>query len=83
MVGNAHFAPPDSKAQLIVKTSRLLLLTALLAGSISLLTAGPGPQFWVRPAAPKSAPTAVVTSANHPTAVANATCANCACCKKA
>jgi len=65
-----------------MKTSRLLL-AGLLAGSVSFLTAGPGPQFWSRPAAPKPAPVAVAAAVGGQTAPMAAVCATCACCKKA
>ena len=67
-----------------MKTS--LLLATLLAGSASLLTAGPGPQFWNRPAAPKPATPAVAaaTPAQHDmTTMACAAMPACAYCKKA
>ena len=71
-----------------MKTSRLLLLAGLLAGTASLLTAGPGPQFWSRPVAPQPAPAtitpaAVAATTDIPTAPMAAVCSTCACCKKA
>lgn len=66
-----------------MKTSRLLLLAGLILGTASLLTAGPGPQFWVRPAAPKPAAAKVAPARTTPAnpAVA-AVCANCPCARK-
>lgn len=69
-----------------MKTSRLLLAAGLLAGTVSLLTAGPGPQYWNRPAAPKTPAPAVVApapTATSPAASATAMCGSCECCKKA
>jgi len=66
-----------------MKTSRILLLAGLLAGTASLLSAGPGPQFWNRSAAPQPAPAAVSATTINQTAPMAAVCSNCACCKKA
>lgn len=65
-----------------MKTSRILLVTGLLALGTSWVTAGPGPQFWNRPttAATVAAPVASQTPAP---ATACAAMSSCACCKKA
>ena len=79
-------APSDRNTQLIMKTSRRLLLAGLLAGSATLLTAGPGAQYWARASATKPAPAAVAPAASivaHPAACVAAVCPACACSKKA
>jgi hypothetical protein len=65
-----------------MKTSRLLLVAGLLAGTAALLSAGPSPQFPNRPAAPKPAPAAAAPAANNQAAPIAAVCTTCACCKK-
>jgi len=60
-----------------MKNSRLVLLAALLVGSVILSFAGPGPQFWIRPADSKA-----VLAAAAPNAPVAADCAACACCRK-
>jgi hypothetical protein len=68
-----------------MKIYRLLLLAATLVGSAAALSAGPGPQFWIRPAAPKAkVATAPAASARPaaPATLAVTSCATCACCKK-
>jgi len=66
-----------------MKTSRILLVTGLLALGTSFLTAGPGPQFWNRSTASKSAPTVVADTASTTAPMACAAMPSCACCKKA
>jgi hypothetical protein len=69
-----------------MKTSRLLLLAGLLAGAASLLTAGPGPQFWNRQTAQQPASTAVAAATPTQSAMPAMACTAmpaCACCKKA
>lgn len=65
-----------------MKLFRLALLATGLAGSALLVSAGPGPQYWSRPALPKS--TAPALAAATPTAPSapSAECSTCSCCKK-
>lgn len=65
-----------------MKTTRILLLTGLLALGTSFLSAGPGAQFWNPPTthATVAAPAASQTPAP---AMACAAMSSCACCKKA
>lgn len=62
-----------------MKTFRLALLAGALAGSALIVTAGPGPQFWSRPAAPKPLASPAVATVASPAPTA---CVTCACCKK-
>jgi hypothetical protein len=68
-----------------MKTSRLLLVAGLLAGTAAFLSAGPSPQFSNRLAAPKPAPVtaAGAPAANNQAMPVAAVCTTCACGKKA
>lgn len=68
-----------------MKTSRLLLASVILAATATLLTAGPGPQYWNRPVVPKAPAPATIapaTIATTPAAPAATTSGTCECCKK-
>lgn len=70
-----------------MKALKLTVLALSLTGA-SIALAGPGPQFWVRPAAPKSAGTTsnratVATTTATPVKTASAQPANCSCCTDA
>ena len=66
-----------------MKTLKLSLAILALAGTASFAIAGPGPQFWVRPAAPKPAPAATAPAATvaapAPVQTASAQPAACSC----
>ncbi|MBL9199363.1 MAG: hypothetical protein JNL39_02605 [Opitutaceae bacterium] len=64
-----------------MKTYRVLLAAGLFAGAASFLTAGPGPEYWLRASPAKIAkPAASSVTAAAPASTPAPSCSACTCC---